>query len=105
MKTSKRKALEQNGWKVGSTRDFLNLTAEEEAFIELKLRLSLFLQARRKKKRITQVQLASLIESSQSRVAKMEKAEESVSIDLIVKTLIALGATENDIARAIMRKP
>jgi hypothetical protein len=40
MKASKRKKLEAAGWKVGSTREFLGLSDEEAAFVELKLTLS-----------------------------------------------------------------
>ena len=104
MTAAKKKALEERGWKVGSLQEFLDLTDEEVAFIDLKIALSQFLQYRRKKKRMTQVQLAELIESSQSRVAKMEKGEASVSFDLIIRSLLAIGVRENDIARAIMKK-
>ena len=101
MKQSKRKKLSQTGWKVGSASDFLGLTPEEEAYIEMKLALSETLKAKRRKKRISQVQLAELIESSQSRVAKMEAADPSVSIDLLVKSLLALGASRKEVAKAM----
>jgi transcriptional regulator with XRE-family HTH domain len=101
MNKAKGEALEQNGWKIGSAGKFLGLTPEEDAFIELKLSLSRFLQEKRKIKRLTQSQLAGLIQSSQSRVAKMEKGEESVSIDLILRALIALGTEIKDIGKMI----
>ena len=47
MKTNKRKRLEKAGWKVGSAKDFLDLTPEESAFVELKLTLSASLKERR----------------------------------------------------------
>jgi hypothetical protein len=94
MNKSKKTSLEQKGWKVGSATEFLGLTSEEESYIELKLASSQFLQEKRKTRRLTQTQMAVLIQSSHSRVAKMEKGEESVSIDLILRSLIALG---NDI--------
>jgi hypothetical protein len=34
MKETKRKKLEAAGWKVGSAREFLNLSDEEAAFVE-----------------------------------------------------------------------
>lgn len=101
MNKSKKEALEQKGWKVGSAGEFLGLSTEEESYIELKLSLSQFLQEKRKTRRLTQNQLATLIQSSQSRVAKMEKGEESVSIDLIVRSLLALGTEINEIGRSL----
>ena len=101
MNKSKKEALEQKGWKVGSAAEFLGLTPEENAYIELKLSLSQFLQEKRKTRRITQNQMATLIQSSQSRVAKMEKGEESVSIDLILRSLLALGTEINEIGKSL----
>ena len=99
MNKTKKDALEQKDWKVGSAGEFLGLTPEEEAYIELKLSLSHFLQEKRKTQRLTQNQLATLIHSSQSRVAKMEKGEESVSIDLILRSLLALGTEIKEIGK------
>ena len=104
MNKAQQERLEKNGWKVGTVAEFLNLTPEEEAFVELKFALSQLLQSKRKQLGMTQTQLAEKIDSSQSRIAKVEKAEKSVSFDLIIKSLIALGVRENDIARAIMKK-
>lgn len=102
MNKAKKAALEQKRWKVGSATEFLGLTSEEEAYIELKLALSQFLQEKRKTRGLTQTQMATLIESSQSRVAKMEKGEESVSIDLILRSLIALGTEIKEIGKNIV---
>lgn len=101
MNKAKKEALERKGWKVGSVGEFLGLTPEEEAYIELKLSLSHFLQEKRKTRRLTQNQLATLIQSSQSRVAKMEKGEASVSIDLILRSLLALGTEIKEIGKSI----
>ena len=101
MRESKRKRLQAKGWKVGTPREFLRLSAEEEAFIELKLRLAESLRKRRTRRRLTQVAVAKMLKSSQSRVAKMEAGDPSVSIDLMVRSLIALGASARDVARAI----
>lgn len=101
MKVSKRKKLEARGWRVGDAADFLKLSPEEVAFIEMKLALSHSLKARRKQKRLSQTALAELLNSSQSRVAKMEAGDASVSIDLLIKSLLALGATQKDVARVI----
>lgn len=93
--------LESKGWKVSTTADFLNLTAEEEAYIELKLALSNSLKNLRKRKHLTQKDLAKITHSSQSRVAKMEAGDPSVSIDLILKSLFSIGATKKDLVKAI----
>lgn len=104
MKQAKQKKLEAKGWKVGTAAEFLGLTAEEQAFIELKLTLSQCLKQLRMRKRMSQVDLARLIKSSQSRVAKMEAGSNSVSIDLLIKSLLALGASQKDLAKAIYPK-
>ncbi len=101
MREDKKKRLEAKGWRVGSTAEFLGLTPEEEAYIEIRLRLAEGLRKRRLKKRVTQVELAKSVESSQSRVAKMESGDPSVSIDLLVRTLLALGASKRDVADLI----
>lgn len=103
MKPSKQKKLEAQGWKVGSASDFLALTPEEEAFIELRLSLCKSLKATRKKKNLSQVALAKLLKSSQSRVAKMEAGDPSVSIDLLIKSLFAIGVSQKDLAKVISR--
>ena len=98
MKASKRQRLEKAGWKVGTANEFLELSAEDAAYIEMKLALSDSLKKKRIKKRLSQVALAELIASSQSRVAKMEAADSSVSIDLLVKSLLAMGASRKEVA-------
>ena len=102
MKANKRKKLEKAGWKVGSVDDFLGLSPEESAYIEMKIALSRSLKERRIKKRLSQVAFAERIDSSQSRVAKMEAADPSVSIDLLMKSLLALGASKKDVAKVIV---
>ena len=101
MRKEKRERLEAKGWRVGSVDEFLELSAEEAAYIEMKLRLSENLRLRRKRKKLSQTAFAAMIKSSQSRVAKMEGADPSVSIDLMVRSLLALGASPEDLANVI----
>jgi len=101
MKATKRKRLEAKGWKVGTVEEFLNLSPEEVAYIELKHALSNSLRERRSKEKLSQVEVAKLFKTSQSRVAKMEAGDPSVSIDLLVKSLLTLGASPKDLAKAI----
>ncbi|MFH1010102.1 MAG: helix-turn-helix domain-containing protein [bacterium] len=101
MQKNKREKLEQKGWRVGNAEDFLDLTAEEIAFVEMKLSLCKSLKERRKKSAITQIELAKLLKSSQSRVAKMEAGDPTVSLDLLIRSLLAMGATPEDLAKVI----
>jgi predicted XRE-type DNA-binding protein len=98
---NKNKNLESKDYKVGSMDEFLGLSTEESEYIELKLALSEALAKRRKQSNLTQAQLAKILKSSQSRVAKMEKGDPTVSVDLLVKSLLAIGANKKSIAKAI----
>ena len=101
MDKSRQKRLRSDGWKIGSTADFLGLTEGERVYIELKLQLCRALRDRRKANSLTQVELARRLGSSQSRVAKMEAGDPTVSIDLLTRSLIALGATRLEISKLI----
>mgnify|MGYP001553309410 CR=1 FL=1 len=101
MDKRKKAKLAKRGWKTGSVAEFLNLSAEEIAYVEMKLALSKELKERRIRKRLTQKELADAIESSQSRVAKMEAGDPTVSIDLLVKSLLALGVSKKELGRTI----
>ena len=101
MRERKRKRLAAKGWKFGSAKEFLGLSAEEAAYIELRLRLADGLKARRHSRGVTQTQLAQTLRSSQSRVAKMEAGDPTVSLDLLVKSLLALGASNRELAAII----
>ncbi|MBI4951322.1 MAG: helix-turn-helix transcriptional regulator [Myxococcales bacterium] len=101
MDKAKRARVVRGGWRVGTADEFLGLTPEEAALIEVKLALSEGLRARRLAMSVSQVELARRLGSSQSRVAKMEAADPSVSMDLLVRAHLALGATARDLARTI----
>lgn len=101
MKKAKKQKLEANGWKVGSADDFLELSPEESEFIRVKLALAEFLKNKRLHKNYSQTDLAKYIKSSQSRVAKMEKGDPTVTIDLLVQSLLALGTTRKELAKVI----
>jgi len=101
MDKAKTKKLKDQGWIVGSTQDFLGLTDDETAYIELKLTLGQNLKKRRLEKELTQIQLARILKSNQSRVAKMEAGDPSVSIDLLIKSLLVLGTSRQELAGII----
>lgn len=101
MDKKKRDRLEAVGWQVGSTEDFLGLSPEEMAFVDMKIALARTLRRRRQEDGLTQEEVASRVGSSQSRVAKMEAADPSVSLDLLVKTLLAIGTSPKEVGEAI----
>jgi DNA-binding XRE family transcriptional regulator len=104
MKLSKRKKLEAAGFKVGTVQEFLKLSDEEMALIDLKVRLASMLKTVRDSRGVTQHQLARLMSSSQSRVAKLEGACTGASLDLLCRALFALGMTRRDIGKALGAK-
>jgi len=101
MREDKRRRLEAKGWKVGTAKEFLRLSDEESAYIDLKMRLADGLRDRRQQNRLSQVQLASMLRSSQSRIAKMESGDPSVSLDLLIRSLLALGISDRELSRII----
>ena len=100
MEQAKKELLESKGWKIGTVSDFLELTSEEIIFVEIKLALSYSLKERRQKT-MTQAELASKIGSSQPRIAKAENGDASVSIELLIRAMLATGATPQDIGLII----
>ena len=102
MDTEKRQRLEANGWLVGNTDTFLGLSDAEVELVELKTRLALFAKEQRKANNLSQDALAKKMGSSQSRVAKIESGDPSVSLDLIVRALLTTGVTRQDLAKIIM---
>ena len=104
MDAKRRKRLEQAGYAVGSAAEFLGLSAEEAALVEMRLVLSRALRERRETAGLTQVALARLTGSSQSRVAKMEAGDPSVSLDLLIRALLAAGASRREVGQALARR-
>jgi predicted XRE-type DNA-binding protein len=103
MKTAKRKKLEAAGWHIGTASQLLGLSKQEAELVELRLALAQGLRLRREARNLTQARLAKLIGSSQSRVAKMEAADSTVALDLLLRSLVATGATRRELARIIQR--
>lgn len=101
MNTSKKARLGRSGWAVGDAAQFLNLNSQEAQFVELKLALAAGVRQLRERRGMTQAALAEQLGSSQSRVAKMEAADRSVTVDLMMRSLLAIGATPSEIAKLI----
>ena len=101
MREDKRRRLEAKGWKVGTAQEFLRLSTEEAAYIDLKARLATGLRERRRRRGLTQGDLAKRLQSSQSRIAKMEAGDPSVSLDLLIRSLLLLGTSRRELSRII----
>jgi phage-related protein/DNA-binding XRE family transcriptional regulator len=99
MKSAKRKRLEAAGWRVGTARGFLGLSAAEAELVEMRVALAAGLRARRERARLTQTALAKQLKSSQSRIAKMEAGDPTVSLDLLIRAHLTLGAKRAEIGR------
>jgi hypothetical protein len=93
--------LEAKGWKIGSAPEFLKLTDQEEAYAELRLKLADAMKRPRIRRNLTQADLAKVMKSGQSRVAKMESGDASVSLDLVVRSLLAIGTSNKELAKVI----
>jgi transcriptional regulator with XRE-family HTH domain len=86
---------------VGDATAFLGLTREEQRFVELKWALARGVRQLREGQGLTQAALAKQLGSSQSRVAKIEAADKTVSLDLLMRSLLSIGATPSDIAKLL----
>ncbi len=99
MNTSRFKKLQAAGWKLGNASDFLKLSEEEAVLVELKLSVTSALKNARRKHGLSQNDLAQRMGSSQSRIAKIEAGDASVTLDLIVRALLATGAKRQDLKK------
>jgi DNA-binding XRE family transcriptional regulator len=104
MRATKQKRLESAGWRVGDAADFLGLDDVESRLLDIKIALARLLRSTRARRRLTQFELAEKIGSSQSRVAKLEAGDPTVSMDLLVRSVIAAGAKPGELARAVAGK-
>lgn len=101
MKADKRRKIEAAGWRSGDAQDFLGLSPNEAEFVEIKLALARKLRQLREEHHWTQAELAKRVGSSQSRIAKMESADPTVTVDLLVKSLLAAGADRHEVGRVV----
>ncbi len=100
MNAEKKRRLEAAGWKETTMKEFLNLSDADAEYIEWKLTLSRRLRQLRQRKKLTQTRAATLLKTSQSRLARMEAGDPTVSLDLLARGLFALGARWEDLAKA-----
>ncbi len=104
MNSAKNARLEARGGKVSDAQEFLGLSREEAAFVEMKLALAECLRASRIRRNLSQTKVAELVGSSQSRVAKMESGDPSVSVDLLLRAVLAIGETPKQVIKAFSRR-
>ncbi len=104
MKAPLKKKLEKAGWHIGDAKDFLGLSEEETAYLEIKIALTEVLVKTRSQAGVSQSELAKMMHSSQSRVAKMEAGDSSVSTDLLIKALLYLGLGAQGVTRCMARE-
>jgi DNA-binding XRE family transcriptional regulator len=104
MKAAKRRKLEARGYRVTDTKEFLGLSDAEARLVELKVSLIERVKEIREANKVTQAELAKLLKSSQSRVAKIEAGASDVSLDLICRALFALGESPAAVQRAVSRR-
>ena len=101
MDVKERKRLEAAGWTNGNAEGFLGMSPEEAAYLEVKLTLAREVEAQRKKAGLSQSELAVKLKNRQPNIARIEKAQQSVTIDALVKTLLSLGLTPRKIAAVL----
>lgn len=102
MKRTKREKLEQAGFAVSDTQEFLELSDAEMAMVDARVALAQALRRRRSRElKISQTAFAAKVGSSQSRVAKMEAGDPSVSLDLLIRSLVKSGASLEEVARVL----
>jgi predicted XRE-type DNA-binding protein len=101
MDEDKRKRLEEAGFRVGGIQEFLGLTDEEMAYIHLRSSVSDAVRARLRSSALSRYALAKRLEVTRSQVNSLAAGDPSVSLDLLVRALLATGATVLDIAEAI----
>ncbi len=97
MDKKKRARLEAAGFRIGDAEEFLELTPVERKLVETRLAFSRLVRKLREKEKVTQEELARRIESSQSRVAKIEAGAAGVSLDLVLRAVFALGGELKDV--------
>lgn len=97
MDARKQRALEAVGWRFADAAEFLELTDAERQLVDLRLAVSRAVRQRRERKKMTQQELARMLKSSQSRVAKLEAGAPDVSLDLLFRGLFAVGGRLGDV--------
>lgn len=93
--------MSENRIVAGTIQEFLDLSDADMSLINLKVELKEAVKNARVNANYSQTHLAELMGSSQSRIAKLEGGDSSVSIDFMLKALFSMGLSFGDLARVI----
>ena len=85
----------------GKLEDLVARAEEEAAYSEIRRALATGVRDTRRCRQISQQEVADMIGSSQPRVSMMEAADASVSVKLMIRTLLRLGARRRDLAHIL----
>lgn len=98
MDAERKKKLEAAGWKFGDYADFLGMTPEEKAIVEIRLAATREMERLRAENPISQEELARRMGTKQPNVSKLFKNPGNATLDTLFRALLALGSTPKKIA-------
>lgn len=85
-------------WTSGDYGDFLDLSTEERQLVEIRISVSKMIRRLREEKCLTQANLAERVGSSQSRIARIEAGAADVTLDLLIRVMLAAGGNLAELA-------
>ena len=97
----KRARIKAMGGKVTDASEWLDLSVEDVAIIDMKIQLGEGLRALRKKNHLSQEMAAEMLHTSQGRVSKMEKG--MATLDQLARCLLMMGHSKEALARALLK--
>lgn len=86
-------ALKAAGWETGDAADFLGMTPERRALLDLRVALAKAIRERRTAQQLSQESFAAQFGTTQPRVSLIEAADSDVSLDQLARAFLMLGGT------------
>jgi hypothetical protein len=99
MEPAKRARLEAQGWRFGNVAEFLALTPEESTLVEMKVALRAAL--RRRSAHLSEADVAKRVHSSVKAGLTQEDDMRGVSLEWLIRAMLAVGATSQEIGSVI----
>ena len=99
LNAKKKARIRELGGRITTVEEWLDLSAEEVAFLDMKIRLAEALKVRRRERRLSQAEAAELLGTSQGRVSKLERGR--ASLDQLTWCWLALGGSREELARVL----
>ena len=93
--------MDAAGWKTVTIAEFLDLTPEDMAFIQVRRTFARAVRNRREVSGLSRTALAETLGLSETQIALMEGNASSISMDVMLRAFLAMGATQNDLAEAL----